>query len=268
VTRDVTSNQVMPQVMGIVNVTPDSFSDGGAHGSLDAAVVHGRRLATEGASIIDVGGESTRPGATPVPVAEELRRTIPVVEALAEDGHRVSIDTTKPEVARRAVAAGASVVNDVSATLGELAGELGVGWIAMHRRGDPRTMQDDPRYDDVVDEVLAFLVARAEAGRAAGVRDLWIDPGIGFGKTAEHNLALLAALDRFVATGWPVAVGTSRKGFLGRLLAASDGTDDVDVDDRLEGSLVTATWAFAQGVALVRAHDVRSTVHAARVVAA
>jgi dihydropteroate synthase len=258
----------VPSVLGVLNVTPDSFSDGGAHASVDAAVDHGRRLAADGADWIDVGGESTRPGAEPVAEAEELRRAIPVVEALAAEGFAVSIDTRHATVARAAVAAGATLINDVSASLGELAAELGVGWIAMHAQGDPRTMQDDPRYDDVVGEVRDLLVERADAALAAGCPQVWIDPGIGFGKALEHNLALLGRLPELVATGHPVVVGTSRKGFLGRLLGRSDGSGaPAPVEDRLEGSLATATWAFACGVEAVRAHDVRATRHAAQVVA-
>src|SRR3954451_14688606 len=173
--------------MGGINVTPDSFSDGGRFLSVDGAVAHGRHLAAEGADWLDVGGESTRPGADPVDEAEELRRVLPVVEALAADGFRVSIDTRHEGVARAAVAAGASLLNDVSASLGAVAAELGVAWAAMHAQGDPRTMQDAPHYDDVVAEVLAHLVARADAARTTGVPEVWIDPGIGFGKTAAHN---------------------------------------------------------------------------------
>jgi len=253
--------------MGVVNVTPDSFSDGGRFVDPERAIAHGLTLIGEGADVIDIGGESTRPQAEPVPLAEELRRVVPVVEALAPHS-RVSIDTRKAEVAEAAVAAGATLLNDVSATLHEVAAANGVGWVAMHMRGDPRTMQDDPRYDDVVADVHRYLVDRAEAGRTAGVDEVWIDPGIGFGKTMAHNLALLAHLDRLVATGIPVLVGTSRKGFLGSLLAMSDGTDHVAADDRLEGSLATATFAMAGGAAMVRAHDVRATVQAAQVVGA
>jgi dihydropteroate synthase len=251
--------------MGILNVTPDSFSDGGRFVDPEVAVAHGRQLVAEGAAVVDVGGESTRPGAEPTDAAEELRRVVPVVEALAPEV-RVSIDTTKPEVARAAVAAGATLLNDVSASLGALAAELGVGWVAMHMQREPRTMQDAPHYDDVVAEVVAFLEERAAEAARSGVDEVWIDPGIGFGKTADHNLSLLRHLDRFVATGWPVVVGTSRKGFLGRLLAESDGVDSVPTDDRLEGSLVTATWAMHQGVQMVRAHDVLATAQAALVV--
>ena len=254
--------------MGIVNVTPDSFSDGGAYLAPDAAIAHGRRLVDEGAAVVDVGGESTRPGAEPVPAAEELRRVLPVVEALA-DRVRVSIDTTKPEVARAAVAAGASIVNDVSASLHDLAAELGVGWVAMHRRGDPRTMQLDTDYADVVGEVCAVLDQAAAAGRRAGVRELWVDPGIGFGKGTAENLALLAGIDRVVGLGHPVVVGVSRKRTIGELHARSDGVDDlVPADDRAEGSIALATWVLSRGVDMVRVHDVRATVHAAKVVAA
>ena len=253
--------------MGVINVTPDSFSDGGRFEEASAAIAHGRALLAEGADWLDVGGESTRPGAAPVAEQDELRRVIPVVEALAAEGARVSIDTRKPAVARAAVAAGATMLNDVGAANGAVAAELGVAWAAMHAQGEPATMQDDPRYDDVVAEVLASLVERAEAARADGVPEVWIDPGIGFGKTLDHNLALLAHLDAFVATGFPVLVGTSRKGFLGRLLGASDRADGpAPVEDRLEGSLATATWAMTCGAAMVRAHDVRATAHAALVV--
>ncbi len=254
-------------VMGVLNVTPDSFSDGGRFLDPEAAVAHGRRMIAEGADVIDVGGESTRPGAADVTTTEEIHRVVPVIRELAE-AVRVSVDTRHADVAEAAIGAGATLVNDVSASLHEVAASAGVGWVAMHMQGEPRTMQADPHYDDVVAEVRDHLVARAEAAAAAGVTEVWIDPGIGFGKTVAHNLDLLAHLDALVATGWPVAVGTSRKSSLGRLLAESDGADEpVPVDDRLEGSLATATWAMAQGVSMVRAHDVRATVHAARVVA-
>jgi len=253
--------------MGVLNVTPDSFSDGGRFDDRPRALAHAREMAAEGADWIDVGGESTRPGASPVSEAEELRRVLPVVEALAAEGMRVSIDTRKAAVARAAVAAGAQLVNDVSASLGHVAAELGVAWAAMHAQGEPATMQDAPRYEDVVAEVRDHLVARAEAALAAGVPEVWIDPGIGFGKTADHNLALLAHLDELVATGFPVLVGTSRKAFLGGVLGRSDRVDGpVATDDRLEGSLATATWALACGARMVRVHDVRATAHAARVV--
>jgi dihydropteroate synthase len=254
--------------MGIVNVTPDSFSDGGRFLDPERAVAHGLELLAEGAAVLDVGGESTRPGAAAVPAEEELRRVLPVVEALAPHG-RVSIDTRKPEVARAAVAAGATLINDVSAELWSVAADLGVGWVAMHMKGEPATMQAEPTYDDVVTEVCAFLEERASVAAAAGVSEIWVDPGFGFGKTVEHNIALLARLDRVVALGWPVLVGTSRKGTLGRLLADSDGVaDPVPPDDRLAGSIATEVWAMHRGVAMVRAHDVRAAVQASKVVAA
>ena len=267
----------MGTVMGILNVTSDSFSDGGRFLDHVAALEHGRQLIDEGASIVDVGGESTRPGAVPVGVDEELARVLPVVAGLADDV-RVSIDTRHEAVARAAVASGASMVNDVSAGLGGVAAELGVGWVAMHMLGDPRTMQDEPRYDDVVAEVRDFLVGRAERAADLGVSEVWIDPGIGFGKDTAHNLELLARIDELVATGWPVVVGVSRKRFLGVLTAASDaGHGSVPhhdgnvratpVDDRREGSVAVAAWAYSRGVGMVRAHDVRATVRAARVVA-
>ncbi|MCC5954358.1 MAG: dihydropteroate synthase [Acidimicrobiia bacterium] len=180
----------------------------------------------------------------------------------------MSIDTRHAEVARAAVAVGASLVNDVSATLWPVAAELGVGWVAVHMAGEPRTMQQAPTYDDVVDEVNRFLTERAAAATAAGVTEVWIDPGIGFGKTIEHNLALLASLDRLVASGFPVVVGTSRKSTLGTLLAASDGVASVGPEDRLEGSIATAVWAMHLGVRMIRAHDVRQTRQASQVVAA
>jgi dihydropteroate synthase len=255
-----------PLVLGILNVTPDSFSDGGRYVDLGAAVDRADQMLAEGADAIDVGGESTRPGAQPVDVATELTRVVPVIEALA-GRCRLSVDTRHREVAEAAVAAGATLINDVSASLYPVAAEAGVGWLAMHMRGEPATMQDRPEYRDVVGEVLAHLVQRAEAAATAGVAEVWIDPGIGFGKTLQHNLELLAAIDRFVATGWPVAVGTSRKGLCGSLLAESDGADEpVPLDDRLEGSLATATWAMVHGARMVRAHDVKATWQAATVV--
>jgi dihydropteroate synthase len=251
-------------VMGILNVTPDSFSDGGAWFDTDQAVAHGRAMIAEGADIVDVGGESTRPGAAPVPVGEELRRVVPVVEALAPEV-RVSIDTTKPEVAEAAVAAGATLVNDVSALLWPVAARHGVGWVAMHRKGTPSDMQHAPSYADVVGEVREFLVDRASLARSAGVEEVWIDPGIGFGKTVRHNLELLASLDDLAGMGFPVLVGTSRKGFLGVVAPSSDG-QPAPVDERLPGSIATAVWAMARGATMVRVHDVAETVQAATLV--
>jgi dihydropteroate synthase len=246
--------------MGVLNVTPDSFSDGGRYLDPDAAVAHGRRLVAEGADVVDVGGESTRPGAAPVDEREERARVVPVIEALAPEV-RVSVDTRHRAVAEAALGAGASLLNDVSASLHEVAAAAGAGWVAMHLQGEPATMQVAPRYHDVVSEVRSFLAERAARAREAGVREVWVDPGIGFGKTTVHNLALLRHLDELVADGAPVAVGTSRKRFLGEL------TGGADVGDRLEPSVATAVWALLQGAAMVRVHDVRATVQAVRVVA-
>ncbi|MDP8988400.1 MAG: dihydropteroate synthase, partial [Actinomycetota bacterium] len=223
-------------VMGVLNVTPDSFSDGGRWTDPERAVARGLEMAAEGAEVIDVGGESTRPGAEPVDETEERRRVLPVIAALAPSV-RVSVDTRKAAVAEAAIAAGATLVNDVSASLWPVAAAAGVGWVAMHMRGEPRTMQRDVHYDDVVSEVRHFLVARAEQAGAAGVGEVWVDPGIGFGKTAAHNLRLLRQLGELVAAGHPVLVGASRKAFLGTLLGGAP------VDDRLEGSLAVAVWA-------------------------
>jgi len=251
--------------MGVLNVTPDSFSDGGRWLDADAAVAHGLEMVAEGADVVDVGGESTRPGAEPVAEDEEARRVLPVVAALSPHV-RVSIDTRRASVAEKAVAAGATLVNDVSASLERVAAEAGVGWVAMHMRGEPRTMQQAAEYDDVVGEVQAFLVERASRARDAGVEEVWIDPGIGFGKTAAHNLTLLRGLRTLVATGWPVLVGSSRKSFLG-LVTADPGEPPVPAGDRLEASLATAVWAIDQGAGMVRVHDVRPTVEATRLMA-
>ena len=255
---------MLPQVMGVLNVTPDSFSDGGRWFDHRAAITHGLDMVAEGAAVIDVGGESTRPGATPVDQAEECRRIIPVIEALAPEV-RVSVDTSKAAVARAAVAAGASLLNDVTASLGEVAAELGVGWVAMHMQGTPATMQREPHYDDVLHEVRDYLVSRATAAREAGVAEVWIDPGIGFGKTQAHNLTLLRHLRVLVDTGFPVLVGVSRKSFLGRIAAGPDG-EPLGVEDRREASLAATTVAMAQGAAMVRVHDVAPAVQAARIV--
>ncbi len=253
--------------MGVLNVTPDSFSDGGRYVDPDAALARGHQLIAEGADIIDVGGESTRPGAAMVEAAEEQRRVLPVIEALSPH-IRVSVDTRNATVAAAAIQAGATLVNDVSASLYDVAASGGAGWVAMHMKGEPATMQREPVYDDVVAEVRRFLLARAIAARRAGIAEVWIDPGIGFGKTAGHNLALLRHVDELVATGFPVLIGTSRKRFLGELLAGADAVPaPVGTEDRLEGSLASATWAILHGVQMVRAHDVRATVQSAAVVA-
>jgi len=252
-------------VMGIVNVTPDSFSDGGQFLDADAAIAHGLALVEAGADLLDVGGESTRPGADPVDDVEERRRVLPVIEALAvQVGVPVSVDTAKASVADAALGAGARIVNDVSAgrndpdLLGVVA-HHGAGYIAMHMQGEPRTMQDAPHYGDVVREVGDFLADRAEVARAAGIADgaLALDPGIGFGKTAAHNLELLAHLDALVARlAVPIVIGASRKRFLGVLLG-----DDA-ADRRDDGTLATTVWCVGLGARVVRVHDVRSTTRA------
>ena len=262
--------------MGVLNVTPDSFSDGGLYDTYERAVARGLEMIAEGADVVDVGGESSRPGAEPVPADVELARVVPVVEALANSaaatgrGVRVSVDTVKREVAEAAVAAGASLVNDISASLWDLAAATGAGWVAMHMQGGPRTMQEDPRYADVVAEVHAFVLERAARGLGAGVGEVWVDPGIGFGKTPAHNLSLLRHLPELVeaAAGAGCAgvlVGTSRKRFLG-LLGAGAGMEAVPlpVADRVEASLATAAAAMVAGAGMVRVHDVAATVQVAR----
>jgi len=256
--------------MGVLNVTPDSFSDGGRFLEHAAAIAHGDVLIADGAQVVDVGGESSRPGADVVPDDEELRRVVPVVAALSPKV-RISIDTVKPVVARAAIDAGATLINDVSASpeLAEIAGEAGIGYVVMHRVGDPKTMQDHPHYDDVVAEVSAFLALHAARAADAGVKEIWVDPGIGFAKLPAHNLSLLRHLDQIVDLGYPVLVGTSRKAFLGDLLGASDGNDEpTQVGDRLEASIATVTWAMAHGASMIRVHDVKASVEAAKVVAA
>lgn len=249
------------QIMGVVNVTPDSFSDGGFFADAEAAIVHGLKLAEEGADILDIGGESTRPGAETVPLNEELNRVMPVVEGLAgKTPARLSIDTRKPEVARAAVAAGAAIWNDVSAlsiapeSL-EVAASLDCEIVLMHAQGDPKTMQDAPHYGDVVEEVHAFLAGRIEACVRAGLREerLIVDPGIGFGKTLAHNLALIAHLDRFASLGRPVLLGASRK----RFIAALDR--DGPASDRLGGSLAAVIEGRRRGASIFRVHDVAAT---------
>ena len=255
--------------MGVVNVTPDSFSDGGRYPDAESAVDHGLRLAAAGADVVDVGGESTRPGADPVPAGEELDRVLPVVRALAAEGIRVSIDSSKPAVAAAAVEAGATMVNDVTGlvdpAMQEVAARSGAGVVIMHMQGEPRTMQHDPSYGNVVAEVTGFLVDRAEAAEAAGVRRdrIAIDPGIGFGKSFDHNLDLLRNLGTLVATGYPVLVGTSRKRFLDRILGGN-----VPPAERDAATGATVALAVEQGVAAVRVHNVAMTTHIARTVEA
>jgi dihydropteroate synthase len=257
-----------PVVMGVLNVTPDSFSDGGRFVELAAAVAHARRMVEEGAAIVDVGGESTRPGSVRPSTAEEIRRVVPVVRAIAAELDVViSVDTSTAEVAAEAIAAGAGLVNDVRGlgdprTLSTTA-SAGVAACVMHMQGEPGTMQDDPRYGDVVGEVRAWLESRLRACRAAGVPEdaIVVDPGFGFGKTVEHNLALLDALESFRALGAPVLVGLSRKSMLGRLTGRA-------ADARLAGSVALAALAAERGADIVRAHDVAATVDAVKVGAA
>lgn len=250
--------------MGILNVTPDSFSDGGRYLDREAALERGMSMVAEGADVVDVGGESSRPGAQEVPVSQEIQRVVEVVRGLSSYV-RVSIDTVKPEVAEAAIEAGATILNDVSAQLAPLAASAKVAWVAMHRQGTPQTMQRDPRYVDVVGEVRDFLRRKAEWAVGLGVEEIWVDPGIGFGKTFDHNVALLEHLSTFVVEGWPVLVGTSRKRFLGRL-TLREGEPEAGPLEREEASLATATAAMASGASMVRAHDVRATVQAAMLV--
>lgn len=253
--------------MGIVNVTPDSFSDGGHWLDPAAAAAHGRALRADGAAILDVGGESTRPGAAAVGAAEERRRVVPVIEELAGGGACVSVDTMKAEVAEAALDVGARLVNDVSALrdpdMAALVADRACDVCLVHMRGEPRTMQDDPHYDDVVDDVRAFLAGRVEVALDAGVAPerIVLDPGIGFGKTVDHNLELLDRLDELVALGFPVLVGTSRKSFLGRIAGR-------DTEDRLPGTIATNVLALARGAAIFRVHDVAPVRDALAVAAA
>lgn len=252
--------------MGIVNATPDSFSDGGLFLDPDAGLDHALRLVAQGADILDIGGESSRPGAEPVSQADEIARVVPLItQVRARTSVPISIDTVKPAVARAAMAAGASIWNDIAALTApgatETAAELGCEVILMHMQGEPRTMQAAPQYEDVVAEVCAFLLARADAAMAAGVARgrIWLDPGIGFGKTLAHNLALLGGLDEIVALGFPVLLGASRKSFLSKLDPAAS-----DPAHRLGGSLAAALAGVSAGVAAVRVHDVAETVQAVR----
>jgi dihydropteroate synthase len=257
--------------MGVVNVTPDSFSDGGLHFSTEDAVAHALKLAEDGADLLDVGGESTRPGAAPVFEAEEIARVVPVIKAIrkARCTVPITIDTTKAAVAEAAVAAGADAVNDVSALTEDprsltAVAALGVPVVLMHMQGEPRTMQDAPTYDDVVGEVADYLAARVEAAVAAGIprERIAVDPGIGFGKRVQHNLLLLRHLDRIVDLGLPVVVGTSRKSFIGHLLSG------VPVDAREWGTAATVAWAVAKGAAVVRVHAVREMAQVTRMIEA
>jgi dihydropteroate synthase len=256
------------KLMGVVNVTPDSFSDGGLYLDPEAAIAHGRALVASGADILDVGGESTRPGAAPVGAEEELRRVVPVIEGLRDLNCEISVDTSKASVAAAALDAGATIVNDVTALRGDpemaaLCAERGTTVVLMHMLGEPRTMQDDPRYDDVVADVGAFLAGRLEAAVAAGVgeEDVWLDPGIGFGKTAAHNLELLRRLGELRELGRPLVIGTSRKSFIGRVDGSGPG-------ERLGGTIASSVLAAAEGAEVLRVHDVAEVGQALAVTAA
>jgi dihydropteroate synthase len=263
--------RALPRIMGVVNATPDSFSDGGRFLDPAAAVTHALTLAEQGAGILDIGGESTRPGASDVPAAEEIDRTVPVIEGIRKAGcaAQISIDTRKPEVARAAVAAGATIWNDVTALSYapdslETAAALSCDIVLMHAQGDPKTMQKNPHYDDVVEEVYAWLAARIEASVNAGLDEarIIVDPGIGFGKTLDNNLALLASLSRFTGLGRPLLLGASRK----RFIAALDR--DAPADERLGGSLAAVLAGLRQGVSIFRVHDVAATRQALTVAGA
>ncbi len=271
------------RVMGVVNVTPDSFSDGGAFLDAGAAIAHARELALEGAAILDVGGESTRPGAAPVEAEEELRRVLPVLEGMASlewgvsaPAPQISIDTSKASVARAAIAAGASMVNDVSALRGdpamvELIAETGVECCLMHMLGEPLTMQREPRYRDVVDDVRDFLEERLSFAVGAGISEeaILLDPGIGFGKTIAHNLTLLYRLQELTTLGRPLLIGTSRKSFLGRIVAQARGeSEEIAPGGRLAGTIATNVLALERGASVFRVHDVAPVRDALAVAAA
>ena len=254
-----------PHVMGILNVTPDSFSDGGKFDHIDAALAQARRMHAQGASIIDVGGESTRPGAAEVSIEEEIARVVPVIEALAAEGMLVSIDTRKPRVMEAAAGVGAGIINDVTGLTGDEASmptalDLNLPVCVMHMQGEPQTMQANPHYDDAPTEVFDFLAGQAQALMVGGMiaDKICLDPGIGFGKTLDHNLQIMARLDELVDAGWPVLLGASRKSFISKLTGA-------DVDARLGGSLAAVMAGFGAGVSIFRVHDVQETVQALQV---
>jgi dihydropteroate synthase len=258
----------MTQLMGVVNVTPDSFSDGGLYLDPEAAILHGEQLVEAGAEILDVGGESTRPGAEPVDAEEELRRVIPVIQGLKDLDCRVSVDTSKAAVAVAALDEGAEIVNDVTALRGDaemasLCAERGATVVLMHMLGEPRTMQEDPRYENVVADVKAFLAERLGAAVAAGIEEdrIWLDPGIGFGKTAVHNMELLRRLGELRELGRPLVVGASRKSFIGRV-------DGSPADQRLGGTIASSVLAAAEGADVLRVHDVAEMRQALAVAAA
>jgi len=258
----------MTKLMGVVNVTPDSFSDGGLYLDPEAAIAHGRELVAAGAEILDVGGESTRPGAEPVAAEEELRRVVPVIQERSDADSEISVDTSKAAVAAAALDAGATIVNDVTALRGDpemapLCAERGATVVLMHMLGKPRTMQEDPRYEDVVGEVKVFLAERLQSATAAGIAEerIWLDPGIGFGKTAVHNMELLRRLGELRELGRPLVIGTSRKSFIGRV-------DGSAADERLGGTIASSVLAAAEGAEVLRVHDVAEMRQALAVAAA
>jgi dihydropteroate synthase len=260
-------------VMGVLNVTPDSFSDGGKFLDVDRAVEHAREMSHAGADIIDIGGESTRPGAVPVSAEEESRRVLPVIERLRD--LVVSVDTTKASVAEKALAAGARIVNDISALrfdprMIDVVRDAGAGVVLMHMQGTPQTMQQRPQYDDVVAEVRSFLAGRIAFAESRGLKksQIAVDPGIGFGKTVEHNLQLLARLGEFDSLGCALLVGTSRKSFIGKVLGAPRAAPGREADERLWGTAATVAWAVAQGAHVVRVHDVAEMADVVRMVEA
>ena len=253
------------RIMGILNVTPDSFSDGGRYLDVDRAIDYAHQMVNDGADIIDIGGESSRPGALPVPTDEELARVLPVIEALANGTETViSIDTYKPAVARSALQAGAHIVNDITALgdaeMANVVAEMNAGLILMHMKGVPRTMQRSPAYQDLIPEVLTFLRQRIDKAQVEGIYPdrIMIDPGIGFGKTGEHNLEILRCLDTFRSLGKPILIGTSRKAFIGKILNLPNP------DDRLEGTAATVSWAIAHGADVVRVHDIKAMCQVAQ----
>lgn len=261
-------NPGRPLIMGILNVTPDSFSDGGAHSTAETAIEHARKMISNGADIIDIGGESTRPGAEPVSAEDEAKRVLPVISDLAKENTVISIDTMKASVAAQALRAGAHIINDVSACSADpdmtrVAAESGAGIVLMHMQGEPRTMQADPSYEDVVPEICSYLSKRASELIDAGADhdSIMLDPGIGFGKTAEHNLELIAKLDRLSALDFPVLIGLSRKRFIGQITGR-------DVNERLAGTLAGLVWCILKGVHVLRVHDVPQTLDAVKIIAA
>ena len=239
----------MSLIMGIVNVTPDSFSDGGLYLEKNKAIAHARQLINEGADVIDIGGESTRPGATPITIKEEASRVLPVISALVGEA-RISIDTRHEEIARLAVQEGATIINDVSASLDQVAAELQVGWVAMHMQGTPQTMQNKPEYEDVVGEVCNYLTEKAVNAKNEGVSEIWIDPGIGFGKNLKHNITLISKISIFHSLGFPILLGISRKKFIKDISGTNDSKE------RIGGTVSTVLFCMLQGVQILRVHDV------------